>query len=80
MVQDFEKTLERSRTKSVSVEPEDGGEEPEVRRRTFDSRTASARERFFMEYGEFSFSPEKEEKIVFNIVFKFQNKIMGNAR
>lgn len=54
VVQDFEKTLERSRTKSTSVErdPEElvSREEQEVRRKTFDSR-ATTREKFFMEYG-----------------------------
>lgn len=55
VVQDFEKTLERSRTKSTSVEREPDEslgtrEEQEVRRRTFDSR-ATTREKFFQEYG-----------------------------
>ena len=52
VVQDFEKTLERSRTKSTSVEhePTPDREEVEQRRRTFDSRMTT-REKFFMEYG-----------------------------
>lgn len=52
VVQDFEKTLERSRTKSTSVERDSDREELEERRRTFDSR-ATTREKFFMEYGEY---------------------------
>lgn len=53
VVQDFEKTLERSRTKSTSVERDTTPDrEEENRRRTFDSRQTT-REKFFQEYGEY---------------------------
>lgn len=67
VVQDFEKTLERSRTKSTSVEREPDEslgtrEEQEVRRRTFDSR-ATTREKFFQEYGKVIYIQIKQKSL-----------------
>lgn len=51
VVQDFEKTLERSRTKSTSIERDSVCEQQEeARRRTCENR-ATTREKFFGEYG-----------------------------